>query len=407
MIENIYFSYTGSEGEAYSYLKFFFRSIGIWTQDEDRQQKGAVQIYILNGQSGEEIGTEKPNCYYLIRKNIQTQLYFNKSNRNDLLELKWKNRKLKCYDLLTKLAAQLEEAAILLELLNIFEATEAWGAYWIFHEISNGENEVFNQYITDICKKIKKSVRTSALYKNSWNHKYVMLYCDYILCKMQNDMPERRAEKCVALLGKCVKLSREKKTWNASLCWLTAKICELSPTERKFSIIYYLKMIDRMDCYSSEIYYELAHVYEKIYGNMKEASRYYQKICKNNRNYYRAEYKLAIESESREEWMEAVLHYQHIFNTTMSEKSRHISARSIEYYSKALWGIIRLFSVKDVSKELLEMFRNELEKLRNENIVEDRFEKIAYLMFANDRRTALQEALEIEIHRKIDNLCTI
>lgn len=406
MIENIYFSYTGSEGEAYSYLKYFFRSIGIWTQDEDRQQKNAIQIHILGGQNMEKIDSEKPDCYYLVRKNSRTQSYF-KNNRNDFLELKWKNRKLKCFDLCVKLVPQLEDAGILLDLLNIFEVAEAWGAYWIFHEISDSENEVFNQYIVEVCKKIKKSVRNSVLCKNSWNHKYVMLYCDYILCKTQNDVPERRAEKCAALLEKCVELIKEKKILNTSICWLIGKICELSPTERKFSIIYYQKMTERIGYYSSEIYYELAHVYEKIYGNMKEASQYYQKIYKNNRNYYRAEYKLALESESREDWMNAILHYQHIVNTTMSEKSQHISVRSIEYCSKALWGIIKLFSIKDVSKELLEMFQQELGKLQKENMVENRFGKIVYLMFEDGRKELLQTELNKEIHRKINDLCTI
>lgn len=44
MIKHIYFSYAESEREAYSYLKYFFRSIGIWTQDEGQQPQDAIQI---------------------------------------------------------------------------------------------------------------------------------------------------------------------------------------------------------------------------------------------------------------------------------------------------------------------------------------------------------------------------
>lgn len=405
MIENIYFSYTERDGEAYSYLKYFFRSIGIWTQDEDKQQKNAIQIHILYGQSIAQMGSEQKDCYYLLRKNGNTKAYFDKCERNDLLELKWQIRRLKCGNLFEKIAPQLKD--VLSNLLKIYEDTEAWGAYWMFHEISNGENEVFNEYIINTCNKIKEAVM-NAPHKNGWNHKYVTLYCDYIICKTQNATPESRTKKCAVLLEKCVELAREKQMWNTSICWLTAKICELSPAEQKFSIIYYQKMLEKMGCYNSEIYYELAHAYEKIYGNMKVALQYYQKIYKNNSNYYRAEYKLALESESREEWMEAILHYQHIFSNTFSEKSRKISARNIEYYSKALWGIVKLFSEKNVSQELLEIFQKELEKLQKENMVENRFGKIAYLMFGDDEGgLLLQKELDKEIHRKIDNLCTI
>lgn len=406
MIKNVYFSYDESEGEAYSYLKYFFRSIGVWTQDEGQQAWDAIQIHILNEQCLEQISTEKPVCYYLVRNTDCTQSYFNKS-RNDLLELKWENRKLKCHDLCTKFVSESEETEILLDLLDIFETTKAWGAYWIFHEISNGRNEVFNRYIIDTCCKVKESVSSSRLYQNSWNHKFVMLYCDYIIYKTQNDVPERRVEKCAALLEKCVELSKEGKAWNAALCWLTARICELSPTERKFSILYYQKMIDRMGCYSSEIYYGLAYAYERIYGDTRTALQYYQKIYKNSENYYRAENKLALECESRAQWMTAILHYQHIYNITTSEKSRYISARSIEYYSKALGAIINLFSIKDVSQEVIKMFRHEWKKLQEENIVENRFRKITDLMFADSSRELLKNELEKDIHEKIKSICVI
>ena len=128
MIKHIYFSYAESEGEAYSYLKYFFRSIGIWTQDEGQQPRDAIQIHILNEQCLEQISTEKPVYYYLVRKTDQTQQYFNKSNRNDLFELKWENRKLKCRNLCIKLVHKPEETEALLDLLDIFDTTGAWGA---------------------------------------------------------------------------------------------------------------------------------------------------------------------------------------------------------------------------------------------------------------------------------------
>lgn len=406
MIKHIYFSYAESEGEAYSYLKYFFRSIGTWTQDEGQQLQDAIQIHILNEKCLEQIGTERPGCYYLVRKTDRTQAYFN-NNRNDLLELKWENRKLKCHDLCTRLVPKPEETEILLDLLDIFDTSDAWGAYWIFHEISNGKNEVCNRYIIDTCYKIKESVSSSHLYKNSWHHKFATIYCDYIICKTKNDVPERRVEKCAALLEKSVELSKEGKAWNVALCWLTARICESSPTERKFNILYYQKMLDRMGCYSSEIYYGLAYAYERIYGDTKTALQYYQKICKNDEDYYRAEYKLALECESRARWLTAILHYQHIYNITTSEKSRYISTRSIEYCSKALGAIINLFSIKDVSQKVIEMFRHEWKKLQEENIVENRFSRITDLMFADSSRELLKNELEKDLHKKINSICVI
>lgn len=68
MIKNVYFSYAESEGESYSYLKYFFRSIGVWTQDEGQQPRDAIQIHIMNEQCLEQISTEKPMCYYLVKK---------------------------------------------------------------------------------------------------------------------------------------------------------------------------------------------------------------------------------------------------------------------------------------------------------------------------------------------------
>ena len=388
MTENIYFSYTESEGEVYSYLKYFFRSIGVWTQDEGQKARDAIQVHILGKECLEQIGAEKPDC-------------------NDLLELKWKNRKLECRDVFIKIVSKPEETEVLLNLLDIFDTTGAWGAYWIFHEISNGRNEVFNQYIIDTCCKVKESVSSSRLCPNSWNHKFVTLYCDYIICKIQNDVPGRRGEKCAALLKKCVELSKEGNAWNTALCWLTARICELSPTERKFSILYYQKMLDRMGCYSSEIYYGLAYAYERIYGDTRTALQYYQKTYKNDENYYLAENKLALEYESRTQWMTAILHYQHIYNITTSEKSRYISARSIEYSSKALGAIINLFSIKDVPQEVVEMFRHEWKKLQEESIVENRFRKITDLMFADSNRELLKNELEKDLHRKINGICVI
>ena len=188
---------------------------------------------------------------------------------------------------------------------------------------------------------------------------------------------------------------------------MTAKICELSPVEQKFSVIYYQKMIEEMGCYNSEIYYELAHIYEKIYGNIKEAMRYYQKIHEMNGEYYRAEYKLALEKENRGELMEALLHYQHIFNITFNERSRHISAKNIEYYSKALWGIIRILNEKDVAEKLIGLFRKDIEELKKTNMTETQLEKIVYLMFAPDNRELLEVELDKEMHRKINDLCVM
>ena len=214
MISNVYFSYTESEGEAYSYLKYFFRSAGIWTQDEDKSQNDTIQIHILDGESMVQMGPERKDCYYLARKNSSTQTCFRRE-RNDLLELKWKKRRLVCSELFDKIVPKQKEKDILLNLLQIFDDAEAWGTYWIFHEISNGENEEINRYIIDVCKKISKSIEEST--QKSWNHKYMALYCDYMLCKTRNHVSESRTEECTMLLEKCAELVKEKERRNASI----------------------------------------------------------------------------------------------------------------------------------------------------------------------------------------------
>lgn len=80
---------------------------------------------------------------------------------------------------------------------------------------------------------------------------------------------------------------------------------------------------------------------------------------------------------------------------------------SIEYYSKVLGAIINLFSIKDVSQKVIEMFRHEWKKLQEENIVESRFEKITDLMFADSSRELMKNELEKDLHRKINSICVI
>ena len=97
MVNNIYLFYTKDTGEVYSYLKNFFRSIGIWTQDEGSFTEDMIKIYIIDEKDSVKLPAKGKNCYYITEKGIEMKENFSEEKREDLIPLVWKKKSQACW----------------------------------------------------------------------------------------------------------------------------------------------------------------------------------------------------------------------------------------------------------------------------------------------------------------------
>lgn len=403
MMNRIWISYSGSETVEYCCLKYFFQACGIWTVDYREMKEPAeeeIHLVILGVNDAEYMQPYIDDRVYLMKRNSTFRLFL---SRKDVVEFKWKNARENLNVLMERLFKEPAECEIMRELIDTFMKEKMWGAAWLFHEITYEENSSWDSLIADICVKTKERLKKSSLYMDSWNHKFMNVYCDYMLCGVSIKSTFSRSARCRELLQKCGLLAEER-GWMPALCILTAKICSMSKLEEKYALNYYRSVRKHGD--SSDNLYDIGHVYEKLYGDYASAMDYYKKSWKWNNSNYRPLYKIAVDAEDKGDWMNALRLYETIrkrIRENVEENS--ISIRKIEYEYKVLKRIIWLVRMHMNDEKLLRQLQEELKVLQNSLTTRTDFKKLVHCMFGKENEKEKEVEILKELQKKVLRTC--
>lgn len=358
MVNKIYISYDNNEIVTFSFWKQFFLMSGIWVigneiediEKDNFEEMGSeyLHLYLLSKTSLPIIKRSilKDNVFYFIhiRHYKDDKLY---QSRKDVLVYDWRKRSTFIYAIEQIISEEYENYR---NLLNIYINNSLWLSSWLYFELAYEEKTEWDAWILKNSIRAIKSLRKfrdkNAKVKNLWNYKFMNLYCDYLNTAIEDRNLENRKIKVQNLLQKANLLSSER-GWKPALCDLCAKISMLSPLENKVSILYYGEIPDYEE--EAEILYKIGKVYEKNYGDIEKAMKYYRLADEDNK-YYRAKYKIASYYEKKGEWKQALFLYENIMEQIRHRlKSRFyysITVYDVEYYEKTLIKTESIFQQK-------------------------------------------------------------
>lgn len=356
MTNKIYITYDRNETVTFSFWKQFFLMSGVWVignkiedtgkkDDQEKIDSGYLHLYLLSKSNLSVIKENivKDNVFYFM--NLR---HYNGNNlyqcRKDILTYDWK-KQYTFINALEKITCEKYR-----KLIKIYINNSLWLSIWLYFEVAYEKKTEWDDWIL---KNVKDAIRSLAKFEeknteaeNLWNYKFMHLYCDYLETAIESRDVEERTEKVRVLLQKVMSLSMER-GWQPALCDLCAAISDLSPLENKKAVVYYKELLEYEE--SPEILYKIGKIYEKKYGDIEMAMRYY-KLANINNKYYRAKYKIASYYEKKGDWKHALFLYENIMERIRNElkdNSYHsTTVYDVEYYEKSLIKIRNIFSQK-------------------------------------------------------------
>ena len=181
---------------------------------------------------------------------------------------------------------------------------------------------------------------------------------------------------------------------------LTGKICELSPTERKYAVYYYKSALTYDRC--ARLLYDVGHFYEKIQGDNEKAISYYKDACECNPDYYQAQYKIAVFLEEKGRWMEAVrLYYKIRRQLNIEELIHSVSVSDIEYYYKCCMRILRIYQVEMSDRETISKYEKEVSQMHRSITNTIIFDKLIKCMTGNKNFDQRRNEILMEVENRI------
>lgn len=359
----VFVSYSKSEAVTFSFWKHFFQICGIWVTEkalkgDEIEFSNEPHLFILGN---EDIGCVKEQLInqhvYIVKDNAKYKSLLNKK-RPDIFSIKRWDEKMPFAKVITALFNG-KQATAIRELLEIYIETNLWEISWLFHEFAIEEKSLFDINILQGCTQALEKLNKISKSELAWNYYYMKLYCLYIECKTKDRSLLGRMNNCQKLLAKCLALS-EREGWNPILAILRAKIGEMSPTENKAAVNYYIFSLNYE--MKANILYDIGYLFENIYGNNELAFQYYQRAYKCDKSYCRAAYKIAFFGEKNGEWMEALKTYYRIKQElNENEKWPITSLQEIDCYYRCCNRIVRIYqsnicdneTINDINKEML------------------------------------------------------
>ena len=107
----------------------------------------------------------------------------------------------------------------------------------------------------------------------------------------------------------------------------------------------------------------MGKVYEKKYGDIEKAIKYYE-LADEAKTHYRARYKIGSYYEKRGEWKKAIIIYESIFEQLKNKTGKHLynstTTYDFEYYEKIM------IKIRDIFRQKVAYKGNELDELINE-----------------------------------------
>lgn len=390
MTEKIYITYDNNETVTYSFWKQFFLMSGVWVignkyenTEKDILEKieaESLHLYLLSNRNLSIIkkNTIKDNVFYLMnaRHYGDDALY---QHRKDILAYDWR-KQFTFIDALNKIIC--EENVDYGKLLSIYINNNLWMSTWLFFELAHDQKTEWDAWILKnseaSIKSLKKFKGKNVKVKNLWNYEFMNLYCKYLKLAVKSRNPEERKVEVNQLLQE-VNLLSEKNGWKPALCKLCAAICDLSPLENKKAVVYYKEILEYEK--TPEILYKLGRIYEKIYGDIEIAKKYYE-LADEGEKCYRARYKMASYYETRGDWKHALFLYESIMEQFKNELSNlfyySITVYDVEYYEKILIKIRDIFQQKFSYKG--QELDNLIETIKNNIVDFSRLRKMIHCM---------------------------
>lgn len=360
MIKKIYITYDSNETVTYSFWKQFFLMSGVWVVGNKLENANKADFY--NDQIDEyylhlyllaekslfviEENDVKQNVFYFIdeRNYVANPTYH---DRTDVLMYNWKQQNT-FIDAIKKI--DFREDIKYSKLLKIYIDTSLWLSTWLYFDLAYEKITEWDSWILDnsvmAIENLDILKKTHVSRADSWHYEFMDLYCCYIRTAIENREYEDRKTQVQLLLERGNLLALES-GWQPALCNLCAAISSLSPLENKVAIVYYKGILEYDK--NSQIMYNIGKIYEKVYGDIEMAVRYYTRADENGR-YYRARYKIASYFEQKGEWKKALAIYESIFKA-LGEKFENPSFNSvtvydIEYYIKVIIKIKNILTQK-------------------------------------------------------------
>ena len=212
MTNKIYITYDNNETVTYSFWKQFFLMSGVWVigneiENTKKHNLEAIKteclhLYFLSKQNLPVIKDSKikDNVFYFTNiKNCGSNALY--KSRKDILPYDWK-KKDTFINALDKITFKKKENYS--NLLETYIGNSLWLSTWLYFELAyEGLTEwdtwILNNSKTSIgdlknyLDKLEKKVKVKK--SNSWNYKFMYLYCKYLETAIENRNPEERKEK--------------------------------------------------------------------------------------------------------------------------------------------------------------------------------------------------------------------
>lgn len=372
MTNKIYITYDNNETVTYSFWKQFFLMSGVWVignefenveNNMEETKAEYLYLYFLSKQNLSVIKDNKikDNVFYFTNiKNCGNNALY--KNRKDILPYDWKKK----YTFINALdRITFTEKENYSDLLETYIDNSLWLSTWLYFELAYEEQTEWDEWIwgnskTSIKQLDELEKTADAKKSNLWNYKFMNLYCKYLRTATWSRNPEERKLKVGLLLQEANMLSAER-GWEPALCDLCAAISDLSPLENKMAVVYY-KEIAREER-SPDVLYKLGKVYEKKYGNINSAIKYYE-LADEAKTHYRARYKIGSYYEKKGGWKKAIVFYESIFEQLKGKWGKYLynstTTYDFEYYEKIL------IKIRDIFRQKIAYSGNELDELINE-----------------------------------------
>lgn len=410
----VYISYSAMRSVEYCFWKYFFEVCGIWvseeiiTEDWEMDKTKVPQLVIMDKKDETNYLEQSPRIVYCVRKSANMP-----RTRKDIVRMEWWKKYY--YSVLVELFRGDRDLDCLMRLMGIFAGeinadlkvkTEEglWSATWLFHELAqSAEKKEWDRQIRDKAMETIETLlnTTEDILKSSYCQ-YAILYCKYLQCGV-NRSSINRMNQTKELLIECEKLA-DKMGWTPALLFLAGKMSLLTSAENKYAVNYF----DRIIKYEAraDLLYEIGHIYEKAYGNVKRAWEYYQLAYRQEPDYYRALYKLAVKLETEDRWMQAISVYNRVRKiVAKKEKYDSISVRELEYEYKSCKNILRICRRYIDDYELQNSYRLRIRDMNQNTFNYIRLDKLIKKMFLKENQAQKKEEILEELQKKINFVC--
>lgn len=405
-IKKILIRYNKEERIIENFWKYFFQTTGIWVKSEcisenmnfGEEVSGYSVMYILNNSDIDKMNELSENALYIVKRNATFKAY--RRYENICVFNWWKEDTY--YTILEKLFGM---KSVFEKLMNIFIKNNLWLDAWLYHELAQVDNEIWDRQITEDCNRSMKQLGMCyILFKEKglqdiYYIQYMYCYCCFL--KLGVTRIDSMEIENGSLL-RSISILASKNGWDASLLVLGARTCALSSITRIRTLRYFLKANEIEE--SAGLLYDIGKEYENLYNKGETAYLYYQKAIEKKPFYFRALYKIALQMEGEQKWADAIYYHRCIVNMMPDIlKGIYVSVAEVEYTYKANKHLKRIYIEKLGIIEEAAKYEANIERLKK-YVREDGFDKLIHCMTQATRAKNVETIYKIVKEVLVDKM---